>query len=139
LSRLARHRIALGKRVVVLATLLGASACHGQAPTGERPETTSHDDHGTKGTQMTTTEQRWKVYDGSTLILDVSSIPGPIISTAAPPPGLKPVTHPFLSAAARSALHENRLRELLVASKDLEDFISRLRAAGFEVREVPAS
>jgi hypothetical protein len=88
---------------------------------------------------MTTTEQRWTVYDGSTLILEVSSVPGAIISTAAPPPGLKPVTHPFLSATARSAPHENRLRELLVASKDLGDFISRLRAAGFEVREVPAS
>jgi hypothetical protein len=59
-------------------------------------------------TQMTTTEQRWKVFDGPTLILEVSSVPGPIISTAAPPPGLKPVTHPFLSATARSAQHEQR-------------------------------
>jgi hypothetical protein len=145
--------IRLGKRVLVLTALLGAAACPGQGTTGQKSETTSQDDHatgqqsettsqgdhGTKGTtQMTTIEQRWKVFDGPTLILEVSSVPGPIISTAAPPPGLKPVTHPFLSATARSAQHEHRLREILVASKDLGDFVSRLRAAGFEVRETPA-
>lgn len=85
---------------------------------------------------MSTTN--WAVYDGATLILDISSTPGPIISTAAPPPGVKPVTHPFLSATARSAIHEHRLRELLVASKDLPDFLERLRGAGFDVRDAPA-
>ena len=142
--RLAWLRLAwlrLGRRVLVLTALFGAAACPGQGTTGqksENSETTSQSDHGPKGTtQMTTTEQRWKVYDGPTLILEVSSVPGPIISTAAPPPGLKPVTHPFLSATARSAQHEHRLREILVASKDLGDFVSRLRAAGFEVRETP--
>lgn len=147
-------RLASIRRVLLLTTLLGAAACPGRGTTGQNAEPTSQDDHGTgqtsgtaspgdhgtKGTpqQMTTTEQRWKVYDGPTLILEVSSVPGPIISTAAPPPGLKPVTHPFLSATARSAQHEHRLREILVASKDLGDFVSRLRTAGFEVREAPA-
>jgi hypothetical protein len=84
---------------------------------------------------MKTAEHRWDVYDGSQLILEVSDTPGPILSTAAPPPGLKPVTHPFLSASARSAAHEHRLREILTASRDAPDFLARLRAAGFDVRD----
>ena len=125
----------IASRALLLATMLGAAACPGQGTPGQEPETTSHNDPGTKGTtQMNRTEHRWKVYDGSQLILEVSDVPGPIISTAAPPPGLKPVTHPFLSATARSAPYEHRLREILNASKDALDFLSRLRAVGFEVR-----
>lgn len=92
------------------------------------------DDADEKGATMTKSEQRWEVFDGATLILEVSDVPGPILSTAMPPPGVKPVTHPFLSAAARSAIHEHRLREVLLASKDVEDFLERLRAAGFTVK-----
>lgn len=137
----------------MIATALIGAACHeqggagqkpeaslqGDRPTGQGSEAAPHNDRATKGTtQMPSTEQHWNVYDGSTLVLEVSNVPGPIISTAAPPPGLKPVTHPFLSATARSAQHEHRLREILVASKDLADFLSRLRAAGFEIRDAPA-
>lgn len=80
-------------------------------------------------------EHYWNVYDGAELILELSDVPGPLISTAAPPPGLRPmVVHPFLSATARSASHEHRLREIVDASKDVVDVLSRLRAAGYDVR-----
>jgi hypothetical protein len=75
----------------------------------------------------------WSVYDGEMLILTFRGEPGPITSTAMLPPGVRPVTHPFLSAAAREAGHESQLRELLDASTSVEDFLARLRAAGFRV------
>lgn len=136
----------LASRALLLAVMLGATACPGRGTTGQKPEAASPEDQGTKPapqrtegtTQMNRTEHRWTVYDRSQLILEVSDAPGPITSTAAPPPGLKPVMHPFLSAAARSAPHEHRLREILNASQDVEDFLSRLRAAGFEVRAATA-
>jgi hypothetical protein len=76
---------------------------------------------------------RWRVYDGSLLILDVSDRPGPLTSTALTPPGYKPVMHPFLSASAHSARHEDRLATILKSSTDLQDFLTRLRAEGFTV------
>lgn len=125
-------------RLSTLFFVLAAAACGTKGATGDRTEATPPTTPAPKGTtQMTPTAKRWTVHDGSTLVLEVSSVPGPILSTAAPPPGLQPVTHPFLSASARSATHEHKLRELLVASKDLPDFLARLRAASFDVREVP--
>lgn len=79
------------------------------------------------------TAHHWKVYDGELPILDVTDRPGPIISTAPPPPDGKPVMHPFLSATALDAGHEDRLRQILVASHDLDEFLRGLRAAGFKV------
>jgi hypothetical protein len=79
------------------------------------------------------TAHRWHVYDGATLILDVADQPGPILSTASLPPGVPPRQHPFLSASARSAVHENRLHSLLEAAKDLPGFLASLIAAGFRV------
>ena len=75
----------------------------------------------------------WKVYDDDTLILDVSDTPGPILSTASLPPGVAPAQHPFLSASARSAKHEHKLREILNASTSVADFLSKLRGAGYRV------
>lgn len=77
--------------------------------------------------------KRWRVFDGEQLIMEVSDAPGPLISVAAPPPGLRPIVHPFLSAASRSAHHEHRLKEILDASTSAADFLEKLRAAGFEV------
>ena len=47
----------------------------------------------------------WQLFDGETLVLDVSDAPGPILSTAMLPPGMAPVSHPFLSvrSAQRAA------------------------------------
>lgn len=75
----------------------------------------------------------WRVYDGEVLVLEVSDTPGPLLSTALPPPGVAPPSHPFLSGSARSAAHESRLRTLLDGSSDLPGFLSALEGAGFRV------
>lgn len=76
----------------------------------------------------------WNVYDGDTLILDVSDQPGPIISTAILPPGQAPATNPFLSATSHDAFHENQLHDILQASHDVPSFLGGLRSAGFTVK-----
>jgi hypothetical protein len=87
-------------------------------------------------TSQPTTAPTWSVWDGDARILTIVGRPGPLISTAPPPPGPAAwVMHPFLSATAESALHEDRLRTLLEASTSIEDYLRRLRDAGFGVRE----
>jgi hypothetical protein len=83
--------------------------------------------------ESTANAHAWKVLDGDSLILEVKDTPGPILSTAALPPGVPARRHPFLSASARSARHENELHELLEAATTLPDFLSRLRGAGYKV------
>lgn len=78
----------------------------------------------------------WEVYDGVDRILTVRGEPGPITSTAPPPPGGVVTTHPFLSAAALDAGYEAQLRTILDASGSVEDFLARLEAAGFRVERV---
>ena len=78
---------------------------------------------------------RYFVYAGDELVLTVRAEPGPITSTAPPPPGGALVTHPFLSASARDAAYEHQLRELLTASTSVDDYLARLRAAGFRVED----
>ena len=75
----------------------------------------------------------WQVYDRDDLILDLSDTPGPLMSTAALPPGVAPKQHPFLTATAHSALHESKLRDLLDASKSVPDFLKHLADAGYSV------
>ena len=78
-------------------------------------------------------ERHWRVFDGDLAILELSDQPGPILSTAMPPPGAKPVTHEFLSATALDASHEDTLRRLLVGSKSVDEFIRALEGAGYRV------
>ena len=85
---------------------------------------------------MPPTEHHWQVYDRDTLVLEVSSRPGPIISTALLPPGTPPATSTFMSATARDAAHEDQLHGILVASRDLDGFLANLRAAGLVVKPV---
>jgi hypothetical protein len=88
--------------------------------------------------KLVTPERRWRVYDGQTLVLQVSDVPGAIVDTVAPPPpGLKPTYHPFLSASAYSAPHGNRLQALLQESTSVDDYLERLRQAGFRVEPIP--
>jgi hypothetical protein len=108
-----------------LALLLG---CAGGAPPHPAPAPTP---------EVRVTAHRWRVFDGEVAILDVSDRPGPITSTAPPPPNGHLVMHPFLSAAALSAAHEDRLRKLLNASHDLPGFLASLTAAGFRVDAQP--
>ena len=78
----------------------------------------------------------WQIYDGETLILEVWDTPGPLMSTAAPPPDFQVSDHPFFSATAHSADHESRLRELLKNSTSVTEYLDRLRTAGFTVRPI---
>lgn len=75
----------------------------------------------------------YSVFDGADLILEIRGEPGPITSTAPPPPGGAVVTHPFLSAAARDAGYEAQLKGILDRSTSLDDFVARLRAEGYRV------
>lgn len=75
----------------------------------------------------------WRVYDGDLEILDVTDRPGPLVSTAPLPPGATPAMHPFLSATALDASHEDRLRGLLERSHDVDEFVHLLDAEGFRV------
>lgn len=78
----------------------------------------------------------WSVWDGKLRILTVIGRPGPLISTAPPPPGSASwQTYPFLSATASSPIHEDRLRRLLRASTSLEGYLQALRDAGWRVQE----
>jgi len=77
----------------------------------------------------------YEVFKGDRLVLTVSNEPGPLLSTALPPPGRKPMPHPFLSASAHAPEEEPRLREILDRAENFPDFIARLRAAGYTLRE----
>ncbi|NVB79252.1 MAG: hypothetical protein HOV81_12695 [Kofleriaceae bacterium] len=75
----------------------------------------------------------WRVYDGDVEILEVSDQPGPLVSTAPLPPDATPAMHPFLSATALEASHEDRLRGILERSHDVDEFVRLLQAEGFRV------
>jgi len=60
----------------------------------------------------------YEIFKGDRLVLTVSNEPGPL-----------------LSAAAHAPEEEPRLREILERAGDFADFIARLRAAGYTLRE----
>ena len=76
----------------------------------------------------------WEVLKDGRAVLRLKNTPGPLFSTAMPPPGVEPPNHPFLSGSALDASEEGRLREILDASRSTADFFERLRRAGYEVR-----
>ena len=102
----------------------GGRADHGGAPpVADRPVTPP----------APRAAHHWKVFDRDLAILEVSDEPGPVTSTALPPPGARPVLHPFLSAHALDASHEDQLRRLLDGAHDLDGFLRALGDAGFRV------
>jgi hypothetical protein len=54
-----------------------------------------------------------------------------------PPPGSKLAgePHPFLNAIFRDPWAREKMRELLAASKNTDDFLNRLRQLGYEVEQ----
>ncbi len=66
-------------------------------------------------------------------VLRIEDAPGPLVSTAPRRPGSPPTLHAFLSATALDARQEHTLRALLDASRSTDDFLGRLREAGYEV------
>lgn len=75
----------------------------------------------------------WQVWAGSDLVLTMQDGPGALTGLAPPPPDGAVTRHPFVSAAAHDAGHEARLRALLDAAADPDDFRRRLRDAGYRV------
>jgi hypothetical protein len=80
------------------------------------------------------TSHRYNVLKAGHLVLTVSDVPGPIVSTAALPPGVLPAKHPFLSATAHAPEEEDALHKVLDQSKDFDDFLRRLRDSGYTVQ-----
>jgi hypothetical protein len=118
----------LGRVAHIVLALCLAACGRGGDPAPARPQPAPSD-------AAMTAPRHWRVFDGDTAILDVTDRPGPITSTAPPPPGGTPVMHPFLSAAALDAGHEDRLHTLLVAAHSLDEFLKSLTAAGYRVVE----
>ena len=82
--------------------------------------------------------RRFTVYtEGDKKVLEVSDQPGPLVSVSAPPPrpGEAPAVHPFLSASAYDPFTEGALRNILLKSSSLDDFLKRLRDAGYRVSD----
>lgn len=75
----------------------------------------------------------YQVYDGDQRVLTFSEGAGPLLSTAALPPGTEPRQHPFVNGRAHSALHENQLHLALTGSATPGEFIENLEAAGLRV------
>lgn len=81
----------------------------------------------------------YRVYRGSTPVLEFGRGPGALVSTAPPPPpdARVPLPHPFLHGAALDAAEEGRLSELLDASSGFDDFVERLERAGYRLEPQP--
>jgi hypothetical protein len=75
------------------------------------------------------------VYTDDHKVLTVKDEPGPLLSTALPPPGFVPPTNPFLSAQAHDPFQEHVLREILERSSGFDDFLHRLQDAGYRTVE----
>lgn len=78
-----------------------------------------------------------RVKDHDFAFLDAEDTPGFLVDANAPPPppGSAPAKHPFLTATCHGGRPElcSKARDLLVVSKSWEEFVTRLRAAGFVV------
>ena len=83
--------------------------------------------------RQTNSVRRWRVYHGDLAILQMADEPGRLTSTAPPPPTGHVAMHPWLTASALDAAHEDQLKRLLDSTNNVEDFIRALEAAGFRV------
>jgi hypothetical protein len=90
--------------------------------------------------------RHFAVYLEGRLVLVVRANPGTLRSSAGPPPGgappppppdapgdLPPGVHPFIDAQAHDPVTEGRLRKLLDASSDFDDYLARLIGEGFDI------
>lgn len=83
------------------------------------------------------TPRKIRVKDHELAFLDAEDTPGVLIDGNAPPPppGVAPAKHPFLTASCYGGRPDlcSTARDLLLASKSWDEFVGRLRAAGFVV------
>jgi hypothetical protein len=79
--------------------------------------------------------RRCGVFKGDKRVLTITDEPGALLSTALPPPdpNWRPPQHPFLSGSAQDANSEHELGQLLSAATSFDDYVERLRAAGYRV------
>jgi hypothetical protein len=81
----------------------------------------------------------YKVYKeakgGRKLVLEITNVPGLIVSTAMLPPGGKAATNPFLSASSYDAAEEDALGSLLRKAKSFSEFMLLLQKNGFIVEK----
>lgn len=77
--------------------------------------------------------RRWRVYNGDLAILEMADEPGRLTSTALPAPTGHVAMHPWITASALDAGHEDQLRRILDGANNVDEFIRVLQAAGFRV------
>jgi|1185.fasta_scaffold256897_2 hypothetical protein len=77
------------------------------------------------------------VWSSDRRVLTIRDEPGALLSTALPPPdpNWRPPQHPFLSGSAQDANSEHALAELLAQATSFDDYLERLRGAGYRVEE----
>jgi hypothetical protein len=86
--------------------------------------------------QEPTLAETYVVTKAGRTVLTVTNRPGPLVSTALLPAGGKPVMHPFLSARAHVPEEEDALQMILKQSANFNDFLDRLRKAGYGLRNI---
>lgn len=75
----------------------------------------------------------WTAYKNGQPVLRFRKGPGTLRSSALPGADGAP-SHPWLDAQALDPLAEDDLRKTLEASSSFDDFVARLKAAGYDVR-----
>jgi hypothetical protein len=90
----------------------------------------------------TVAARTWQVFDDGgprfrgLCLQEIGEGPGPLTSWAPPPPGGKPVLHPFLSARTDVTNYEPRLGLLLDQATCLMDYLARIKQDGLRVEMV---
>ena len=78
---------------------------------------------------------RYVIYKADKPVLSIVDEPGPLSSSALPPPAGAPAPHTFLTATSMDPIEEDTLRRLLEASTNTADYLDRLKAAGYRVEQ----
>ena len=75
----------------------------------------------------------WVVRKGERKVLWMNDEPGTLMSPAMLPPGVEPVTHPFLTAQSLEPFEESKLRKILHRCHSFAVFVKALKSAGYTV------
>ncbi len=130
----ARKRASLAASAIAAA--LSLTACMGAAPNRPAPQVAGGLAAKAAPTAQSTVAGRRFVAVRGQAQLDITDGPGILVDTNAPPPppGQAPAKHPFLGASCGGdPLGCSEARGLLMSSSSTDDFVARLRAAGFVV------
>ena len=93
--------------------------------------------HGAEAqSQQQESVKAYTVLKAGRVVLTIQNRPGQLLSTALPPAGSPAVQHRFLSATAHAPEEEDALRSILEKSSSFDDFVNRLRDAGYTLREI---